>query len=124
MKIAMIIVRTLLGLFLLMGSAVYLFKLMPMPLPEGTAKVYSDGLAVVNLIFIVKVIELICGLAFLSGRYVTLAALVMFPIIVNIIIFHAVVAPAQIGGGLFILLADLFLAYYYRVNYAPLFKSK
>jgi uncharacterized membrane protein YphA (DoxX/SURF4 family) len=124
MKIAMIIVRTLLGLFLLFASVTYLFKLFPMPQPTGVIKTYSDGLAVVNLMFYIKVIELICGLAFVSGRFVTLAAVVLFPIAINIVLFHAVTSPAQIGGGLFVFLADLFLAYYYRANYVTLFKAK
>ncbi len=124
MKIAMIIVRTLLGLFLLVASVPFLFHLMKIPPMQGAIKTYNDGLAVVNLMYIVKTIELICGILFISGRFVTLAAVVLFPIALNIILFHAVTSPGDIGGGLFVLLADLFLAYYYRANYATLFKAK
>jgi hypothetical protein len=124
MKIAMIIVRTLVGLLLLFGSITYLFKLFPMPVAQGDVKVYSDGLAVVHLMTIVKVIELCCGIAFVTGRYVTLAVVVLFPILVNILLFHGIVAPAQIGGGAFVFAGDLFLAYYYRKNYVTLFAAK
>jgi putative oxidoreductase len=124
MKIAMIIVRTLMGLLLLFASVTFLFKLMPIPPAEGVAKTYNDGLAVVNAMFIVKVLELLCGLAFVTGRFVTLAAVVIFPIIINILMFTGAVMPGSLGPGLFLLLGDLFLAYYYRKNYVTLFAAK
>jgi putative oxidoreductase len=49
---------------------------------------------------------------------------VIFPILINIVLFHGVVLPSGIGPGLFLLLGDLFLAYYYRKNYATLFAVK
>jgi uncharacterized membrane protein YphA (DoxX/SURF4 family) len=123
MKIAMIIVRTLLGLLLLFASISY-FAHVPHPELTGAAKTYNEGLAIVNLMFFVKIVELLCGLMFVTGRFVTLAAVLIFPIALNIVLFHAVVAPAQIGAGVFLLLGDLFLAYYYRNNYRSLFAVK
>lgn len=124
MKIAMIIIRSLIGLLLLFSSVTYLFKLMPMPAQTGAAKVYNDGLAVVNLMFYVEIIELLCELAFITGRFVTLAAILLLPVIFNIILFHGVVMPSGLGPGVFLLLGDLFLIYYYRKNYTSLFAVK
>lgn len=124
MKIAMIIVRTLMGLLLLFASVTYLFKLIPIPPATGQAKVYNDGLAIVNLMLYVKIIELCCDLAFVTGRFITLASLVILPIIFNIVLFHGTVAPSGIGPGAFLLIGDLFLIYYYRKNYASLFTVK
>ena len=124
MKIAMIIIRTLMGALLLFASITYLFKLIPIPPVTGDLKTYNDGLAVVNLMLFVKVVELICGLAFITGRFVALAAVLIFPIILNIVLFHAVTAPAAIGPGVFLLIGDLFLAFYYRQKYAPVFSAK
>lgn len=120
----MIVVRTLLGLLLIFVSVTFLFRLIPIPPITGSAKVYNDGLAVVNLMYLVKVIELLCGLAFLSGRFATLAAVVIFPIAINIVLYHSIVAPSTIGMGLFLLLGDLFIAWYYRKNYVSLFAVK
>lgn len=124
MKIAMIVIRTLMGLLLLFASVSYLFHLFPIPPMTGPTKLYNEGIAVVNLMFYVKVIELICGLAFVSGRFVTLAVVVIFPIIINIVLFHAIVQPSGLPAGGFLLIGDLFLAYYYRKNYASLFAVK
>lgn len=124
MKIAMIVIRTLMGLLLLFASVSYLFHLFPIPPMTGPTKLYNEGIAVVNLMFYVKIIELICGLAFVSGRFVTLAVVVMFPIIINIVLFHAIVQPSGLPAGGFLLIGDLFLAYYYRKNYESLFAVK
>lgn len=125
MKIAMIIVRTLLGLFLLFASVSYFFNLVKPATPPPAATVtYMNGLAVVHLMTIVKSIELICGLLFLTGRFATLATVVLFPITVNVILLHAFADPANIGGGILLLVLNLFMAWYYRKNYASLFAIK
>jgi putative oxidoreductase len=122
MKIASIIVRSLMGLLLLFASISFFFDLVPTPKLDGPTKMYNEGLAVVHLMPIVKFIELICGLLFVTGRFVTLAVLLIFPILFNIILFHAIVAPSGLLAGLFLMLGNLFLAYYYRRNYSSLFK--
>jgi putative oxidoreductase len=126
MKIAMIIIRTLMGLLLLFASVVFLFKINmgKMPAMSEDAMAYNKGLATVHIMNIVKVIELICGLLFVSGRFVTLANIVIFPIVINILLFHATLAPSGVPAAAFLLVGCLFLAYYYRKNYAPLFSVK
>ena len=126
MKIAMIVIRTLMGLLLLFASIVFFFKIPMGKMPEMSeaAKTYNAGLATVNIMNIVKVIELLCGLMFVTGRFVTLANVVIFPIVINILLFHATLAPNGVPAAAFLLLGCLFLAYYYRKNYAPLFAVK
>jgi putative oxidoreductase len=126
MKIAMIVIRTLMGLLLLFASVVFLFKINmgKMPAMSEDAMAYNKGLATVHIMNIVKVIELLCGLMFVSGRFVTLANIVIFPIVINILLFHATLAPSGVPAAAFLLVGCLFLAYYYRKNYAPLFSVK
>jgi putative oxidoreductase len=126
MKIAMIIIRTLMGLLLLFASIVFLFHIQMGKMPEMSepAKTYNAGLATVHIMNIVKVIELICGLMFVTGRFVALANIVIFPIVINILLFHATLAPSGVPAAAFLLIGCLFLAYYYRKNYAPLFAVK
>ncbi|RYU89427.1 DoxX family protein [Mucilaginibacter terrigena] len=126
MKITMIIVRTLMGLLLLFASVVFLFKINmgKMPAMSEAAQTYNAGLATVHMMNIVKIIELICALMFISGRFVTLANIVIFPIAINILLFHATLAPSGVPAGAFLVVGCLFLAYYYRKNYAPLFAVK
>jgi len=121
----MIIVRTLLGAMFVFASLAYFFKFGgPQPAPTGNVKVYMDGISTVPILPIIKVLELLCGIALLVGRFVPLAVVILFPILINIILFHANLEPKQLPMIIGLLLADLFVAYYYRANYKGLFAAK
>jgi len=88
-------------------------------------KIFNDGIvASVYLMPTVKVFELLCGIAFLSGRFVSLAAVVIFPIILNILMFHIFLMPSGIPLAALLLIGDLFLAYYYRDRYKAMLAAK
>ena len=125
MKIATIVVRVLLGLLFLFASISYFAGLITPPEVTGPMKVFNDGLeASVYIMPVVKAIELICGIAFVVGRYVRLAVVVIFPIVVNIVGVHAFLAPEGLPVALFVLFATLFLVYAYREHYRSLLVSK
>src|SRR5688572_22038044 len=94
MKIAMIIVRTLMGLLFISASVVVLFNLVPRPELTGAVKTFNEGIdAAPYFMTLVKVTELLCGIAFVVGRFVPLATVVVAPVIVNIFLFHLFLAP-------------------------------
>lgn len=124
MKIAVIIVRTLMGLLFLFASITYLFKLITPPPLTGDMKVFNDGLEAARyLLPTAKVIELICGLAFVTGRFVPLATVLIAPIIVNIFFVNVFLAPEGLPVAIFVVLANAFLAYHHREAYKPLLKA-
>lgn len=124
MKIATHIVRSLMGLLFLFASVTYFFKLITPPPPTGAMKTFSDGLAASGyLLPTVKALELACSLCFLSGRFVALAAVLIAPIIVNIVLVHAFLDPKGLPVALFLVLANGFVAYAHRDSYKPLFKA-
>jgi uncharacterized membrane protein YphA (DoxX/SURF4 family) len=123
LRVALIIVRSLMGLVFLFASITFLFKLIKPPEPLGAMKTFSAGLeASVYLMPTVKVIELLCGLAFLTGRFVPLATVLIAPIIVNILLVHAFLGPEGLPVAIFLVLANAFVAYHHRESYKPLFK--
>lgn len=125
MKIAFIIVRTLMGLLFLFASIVVLFDLVPKPELTGTVKTFNEGLESVGyFIPLLKLTELLCGLAFVAGRYVPLATVVIAPIVVNIFCFHAFVDRTGLPVAIALVLANLFVAYYCRKSYEGLLKAK
>jgi uncharacterized membrane protein YphA (DoxX/SURF4 family) len=124
MKWAVIVVRSLMGLLFLFASITFLFKLITPPPPTGAMKTFSDGLMASRYLMpTVKVIELACGLAFLSGRFVPLATVLIAPIIVNIVLVHAFLGPEGLPLASFLVLANGFLAYHHRESYRPLFRA-
>jgi uncharacterized membrane protein YphA (DoxX/SURF4 family) len=129
MKIAMVIVRTLMGLLFVMSAVTYFLMVkgvIPMPeIPDGALKTFNEGLAASGyFMYLLKGTELVCGLLLLSGRFVPLAMVIISPIIINIVLTHLFLAPEAIGPGLFLMLGNIFLAYYYWDAFKPLLTSK
>lgn len=124
MKVVMIIVRTLMGLLFLVASIVVLFNLVPKPELTGTVKTFNDGLDAAGYFFpMLTITELLCGLAFVTGFYVPLATVVIAPIIVNIFMFHAFIDHSGLPVAIFLVLANIFIAYYYRDSYKGLLRA-
>jgi putative oxidoreductase len=123
MKIATIIVRVLIGLLLLFASISYFFNLMPAePVTNDNFKAFNVGLiASTYLMPLAKSIELICGLAFVSGRYVTLANILILPITINILFINYFMSPEHLPIAGLLFLANIFLIYRYLPNYKSVF---
>lgn len=113
MKIATIIVRILLGGMMVFASIAYFFNLGgEQPAPTGDMATVMAGFVAMKYMFpLAKAIELICGLAILSGKFIRVALLVLLPISVNIFLIHAVVSKTDIPMAAGILLANIFLIY-------------
>jgi uncharacterized membrane protein YphA (DoxX/SURF4 family) len=129
MKIAIIIVRTLVALMFLFAGVTYFaavfFHAFAMPPVTGNMKTFNDGLAASGyLMMLVKITELVCALFLLFGRYVALALVALFPVMVNIVFVNAFLSPSGLALVIPLLIAFLFLAYTQREKYAPLFTSK
>ena len=125
MKIAVLIIRILMGLMFAFASIAFFFKLVDAPEQTGSVKIFNDGIsASIYLMPTVKVFELICAIAFLSGRFVPLATVVIFPITLNILLFHVFLEPSGLPVALLLMLGNLFLAFYYRDKYKSMLAPK
>ncbi|HMI07707.1 MAG TPA: DoxX family membrane protein [Flavobacterium sp.] len=125
MKITTIIVRVLLGALFLFASISYFFTTPEVPPMTGNAKLFMDGInASGYLMNLVKVTELICGLALASGFFTPLANLAILPVTVNILFVHICVFHAEIPMAVGVFLANVFLIYAYRNNYTGVFSVK
>lgn len=127
MKYAVIIIRTLIGLLFLFASIAYFVFPAPPPadgMSENT-KAFLAGLDASKYILpVTKVFEFLCGLMFVSGRFVALAVVLIFPIMLNILLINVIHMPSGIPIVIPLFLAILFLAYTEREKYAPLFSPK
>ena len=127
MKIAVLITRSLLGLiYLVFGLNLFFhFKFIPMPPPSpGPAGAFEGGLFGAGYFFpFMKVIEILSGIFLLVNKYTALFVLVIFPITLNIFLFHAFLATEGIAMGGVMILINLFLGYAYRKYYASIFTA-
>lgn len=124
MKIVTIIIRILIGLLLLFASVSFFLKLTPEPVSTGDFKAFQVGLvASAYLMPLAKGIELVCGLSYVTGKYVTLANLMILPVTLNILLINIFLSPENIPIGIFVFVGNLFLIYRYWNNYKSLFKA-
>lgn len=125
MKIAIIIVRILIGIIFLITSIGYFLNLFPEPVTNGEFKAFQAGLVASNYIIpISKAIEFLCDVAFVTGRYVTLANIVILPVTINILFINFYMTPEGLPIALFIFLGNLFLIYSHWENYKGIFVAK
>jgi putative oxidoreductase len=125
MKITVLILRSLLALiYLIFGLNFFFhFSFIPMPKPPaGPAGAFEGGLFGAGYFFpFMKVIEIISGFFLLINKYTALFVLIIFPITLNIFLFHAFLATEGIPMGGIMILINLFLGFAYRKYYTSIF---
>ena len=94
MKIASLIARYLLGLIFFVFGLNGFLQFLHMPPPTGLAAQFAGALFVSHYMAIVFALELISGALLLVNRYVPLALVLVGPVIVNILLFHAFMDPS------------------------------
>jgi hypothetical protein len=92
MKITTVIARLLLGLIFLVFGLNGFLHFIPAALPSGTAGQFVGALFVSNYLVVVFLFQLIGAILLLINRYVPLALTLLAPIIVNILLFHLLMA--------------------------------
>ncbi len=117
--------RILLGLaFTVFGLNGFL-QFMPQPDVTPEAGAFLGALAAAGYVFpLVKIIEVVAGLALLSNRFVPLALLLLAPVLVNIVALHAVLDPAGSGLGIVLTGLTLFIAWAHRKSYAGVLAAR
>jgi putative oxidoreductase len=101
MKIAASIARFLLGAMFLVFGLNGFFNFLPQgPMPTGLAGQYMEVLTASHYMAFVFFVQLVCGVLFLVNRYVPLALVMIAPVLVNILLFHALMNPSGIAPGI------------------------
>ena len=121
MKITYIIIRVLIGLFLLFASIPYFLHLFPEPPMTGNMKTFNEGLIAAGYLMpLAKAIELICGLSFVIGKFVKITAIILIPITLNILLINIFMMPEGVIVAALLFLANLFVIYRNWESYKPL----
>lgn len=124
MKIVATIARYLLGLmFLVFGSNMFLHFIPMGPMPAGLAGQFSAALFAAHYFYVVGAIMVVSAILLLVNRYVPLGLVLLGPVLVNILLFHILMAPNGIGMGAFAALLWLLVAYRFRSAFRGLFQQ-
>src|SRR5712672_4156440 len=102
MRTVSVVARYLAGvIFLVMGLNGFL-NFIPLPQPAGIAGQFMGALYVSHYLWVIFAFQVTAGVLLLVNRYVPLAVAMLAPVIVNIITFHALMAPSGLPLALFV----------------------
>jgi len=114
-------VRILVGITLLLFGLDDLMNLFEIDYGKKGAKFVSAVEGTGYLQQVRGSLLMVCGLLFVVARWVPLALILFAPIILNILIFHAFLAPAKITIAAILGVAQVFLAFCYWPYFRALF---
>ena len=126
MKIAITLVRVLLGLaFVVFGANIFLhfLPMKPPTPPPPLAMDFSKALMDSHYMLVVGALQFMGGLLLLIGRYVPLGLTLLGPVIVNILLFHIFLEPKGLPIAILVSVLSLIVLWYHRSAFAPLFKA-
>jgi|SRR5271163_2632293 len=122
-----VIARVLLGLVFFVFGLNGFLHFIPQPkdaMPEGAAA-FAGALVKSGYMFpMIMGTQLLSGALLLINRFVPLALALLAPVILNILAFHAFLAPSGLGPGLVVLILELYLAWAYRGTFRPMLAAR
>ena len=125
MKIVVLIARILLGVIFFIFGANLVRPFLPMPPPPpGLANQYFTVLFMSHYLLFVGLVQAFAGLLLLLNRYVPLALVLLGPVIVNILLFHGLMAPNGLPLAILVLILWGILAWRARRNFAGIFAQR
>jgi putative oxidoreductase len=124
MKTASTIARYLLGLIFFVFGLNGFLHFIPSPPPPGIAGQFIGALFVSHILVVIFLLELIPAILLLANRYVPLALVLLGPVIVNIVLFHAFMAPSGLPLALVVVALWLLTAAGVKSAFNGLFQQR
>ena len=122
MKKVELVIRILLGLMMLIFGLNKFLHFVPMPPPNDEMINAFGVLMAMGIMPLVGVIEIIAGALLLTNKQVPITLVVLFPIALAAVMFHAAFDIEGIGGSVGFLLFNVFLIAQSKEKYLPMTK--
>ena len=104
------IIRVLLALILIIFGLNKFLNFMPLPpMPEAAQAFMGALIETGYLMVIVAIVEIIAGIFLLINQYSAFMLILIFPILVNALLFHLFLDLKGIGGALLTISLTIFL---------------
>jgi uncharacterized membrane protein YphA (DoxX/SURF4 family) len=118
------VARIVLGLVFFVFGLNGFLQFLPQPPLPAPAGAFMGALAATGYMFpLIKGTEVVAGLLLLGGRFVPLALVLLAPVIVNIALFHVVLAPGSMIMVVLLLALEGYLAWTYRGAFAGVLQA-
>ncbi|MEU3642690.1 DoxX family membrane protein [Lentzea sp. NPDC034063] len=125
---ATLVTRVLTGLLFTVTGLNGFLNFMPAPDPSTmapagvafSAALYATG----YMLQLASGVQVVAGVLLVAGRFVPLALALLAPMVVNIFLFHVFLEPSGIGMALFVVAAEIGLAWAYRDKFRPMLQAR
>ena len=124
MKTASTVARYLAGVIFLVFGLNGFVHFIPLPPPSGVAGQFMGALFVSHYLTLIFALQVIGAVFLLANRYVPLALAILAPVIVNILSFHALMAPSGLPLALFVTVLWALVFVHVRSAFTGLFQSR
>ena len=124
MRPASVIARYLAGVIFLVFGLNGFLNFIPLPPPGGIAGQFMGALYASHYLWVIFASQVIAAVLLLVNRYVPLAVAVLAPVIVNILVFHALMAPSGLPLALFVTVLWALIFVDARPAFSGLFQSR
>ena len=118
-----LVLRILLGLFILVFGANKFLNFLPPPELGEAGMNYFGVLSSTHTMTLVAIIEVLAGLALIFNKFGALMSLILMSVSVNAVLFHATLEPGGIGPALVLLVLNILMLVGYKDQYADLLKG-
>ncbi|MGA7625153.1 MAG: hypothetical protein WCA91_16405 [Candidatus Acidiferrales bacterium] len=124
MRTASVIARYLAGVIFLVFGLNGFLNFIPLPPPGGIAGQFMGALYASHYLVVIFAFQIISAVLLLVNRYVPLAVAMLAPVIVNILCFHALMAPSGLPLALFVAVLWAVIFVDVRSAFSGLFQAR
>ncbi|HEY3757634.1 MAG TPA: DoxX family protein [Opitutaceae bacterium] len=124
MKIVITIARVLLGLLFLVFGLNGFLHFIPAPPPSGVAAQFFGALYVSHYLNFIWAVQILAGGLLLVNRFVAGAIAVLAPMLVNIALFHACMAPVGYAPAVIAVILWSIVFAHERTAFRPLLRAR
>ncbi len=123
MRTVSTIARYLAGVIFLVFGLNGFLHFIPLPPPGGVAGQFMGALFVSHYLMLIFGVQVIGAVLLLANRFVPLALAVLAPVIVNILSFHALMAPSGLPQAIVVAILWVLIFVDVRPAFAGLFQA-
>ena len=124
MRTVSTIARYLAGVIFLVFGLNGFLNFIPLPPPGGIAGQFMGALYASHYLWVIFAFQVLAGVLLLANLYVPLALAVLAPVIVNILTFHALMAPGGLPLAIFVTLLWTVIFIQVRSAFSGLFQPR
>lgn len=116
------VICLLFGLMFINAGLNKFFNYMPVPknLPEHMLKIMGAMMTITWLMPLIAIVEIIGGVLFIFKKTRAIAAIIIFPVMVGILLTHIIDAPSGLPIALVLFLINIWIIIENRAKYLPM----